>query len=79
MKPRICQTRTNNWSFGANAWTSETVLENLRKHRKHDWHKYIDLAVFQQNAMYHTALGVSPTLISQRRVPLKPNDLRFKK
>ena len=30
---------------------------------KHDWHKFVDLAVFQHNTSFHTVLGCPPSLI----------------
>ena len=40
---------------------------------KHDWHKYVNLAVFQHNTSYHTVLGCPPTLIFHGRIPMNPN------
>ena len=44
---------------------------------QHDWHKYIDLAVFQNNTSYHTTIGCPPSLIFHGRIPINPIDLRF--
>ena len=42
-----------------------------------DWHKYVDLAVFQHNTSYHSTLACPPTLIFHGRIPQNPLDLRF--
>ena len=42
-----------------------------------DWHKYIDLAVFQQNTSYHSTIGCPPSLVFYRRISLNLIDLRF--
>ena len=44
---------------------------------QHDWHKHIDLAVFQHNTSYHTTIGCPPTLLFHGRVPMNPIDIRF--
>ena len=44
---------------------------------QHDWHKQLDLAVFQQNTSYHTTIGCPPTLIFHGRIPMNPIDIRF--
>ena len=52
----------------------------LRKYEnqvKHDWHKFVDLAVFQHNTSFHTVLGCPPPLIFHGRKPINPIDLRF--
>ena len=46
---------------------------------QHDWHKYIDLAVFQDNTSYHSTIGCPPSLVFHGRVPLNPTDPRFNK
>ena len=42
-----------------------------------DWHKYLDLAVFQHKTSYHSTLACPPTLIFHGRIPQNPLDLRF--
>ena len=37
-------------------------LKIYENQTKHDWHKYVDLAVFQHNTSYHTVLGCPPSL-----------------
>ena len=44
---------------------------------QHDWHKYIDLAVFQHNTSYHSTIGCPASLVFHDRIPLNPIDLRF--
>ena len=44
---------------------------------QHDWHKHIDLAVFQHNTSYHTTIGCPPTLLFHGRIPMNPIDIRF--
>ena len=44
---------------------------------KHDWHKFVDLAVFQHNTSFHIVPGCPPSLIFHGRIPINPIDLRF--
>ena len=44
---------------------------------QHDWHKYIDLAVFQHNTSYHSTIGGPPSFVFHEQIPLYPIDLRF--
>ena len=44
---------------------------------KNDWHKYVDLAVFQHNTSYHTVLGSPPTLIFHGSIQVNPIDIPF--
>ena len=44
---------------------------------QHDWHKYIDLAVFQHNTSYHSTIGCPPSLVFHGQIPLNPIDLSF--
>ena len=44
---------------------------------KHDWHKFVDLAVFQHNTSFHTGLGCPSSLVFHGRIPINPIDLRF--
>ena len=44
---------------------------------QHDWHKHIDLAIFQHNTCYHTTIGCPPTLLYHGRIPMNPIDIRF--
>ena len=52
-------------------------LKIYENQTKHDWHKFVDLAVFQHNTSYHTVLGSPPSLIFHGRIPFNPIDLRF--
>ena len=44
---------------------------------KHDWHNYVDLAVFVQNTSYHPSIGCTPTFLFHGRQPITQIDLRF--
>ena len=46
---------------------------------EHDWHKCVDLAVFQHKTSYHTILGCPPVSIFHGRIPKNPNYLRLNK
>ena len=48
------------------------------KHKiKHDWHNYVDLAVFVHNTSYHASIGCTPTFSFHGRQPITPLVLRF--
>ena len=44
---------------------------------KHDWHNYVDLAVFVHNTSYYASIGCTPTFMFHGRQPITPLDLRF--
>ena len=44
---------------------------------QHNWHNYINLAVFQHNTSYNSTTGCPPSLVFHGRIPLNPIDLRF--
>ena len=53
-------------SLGPLKW----CLKIYENQKKQDWHKYVDLAVFQHNTSYHTVLVCPPSLIFHGRIRL---------
>ena len=53
------------------------ILKLSQSEQWKDWHKYVSLAAFIHNTLYHTSIGCSPTVIFHGQEPVKPLDLRF--
>ena len=59
----------NNWEIRADTCFTEDDSQNGMWEYRRQWHKYLPLAVLNQNTSYHASIGCEPTRVYHGRIP----------